>query len=277
MNNLPLSEMKKKNIKKNKVIVKPIQIPRNIEREFHAQIRAYNTQFKETVRRVLFPLIKQMTTLTRDTVDGIGEDINRAIESVKNEFNFITVAEGISTKMVKRSMRVNELKTKKTIENAIGVDLGSIIEAENLTEFVELQTIQNAELIKKVPQDTLEDIRRIVLNGLSEGKRHEEITRLISGNAKGTAFAKMNNRIKVIARTEVAKLNSQITNKRLTNLGIKKAIWDASNDSRTRECHRRRNGKEYEISKGLFNSCDGKTIQPGQEVNCRCVARPIVE
>jgi len=277
MPELKLNELKTKNKKKSKVFVKPAQVPLNIEREFHAQIRAYNVRFKEAVREVLFPLIAQLSTLTRDTNDGIGEDINRAIETLKKEFNFIAAAENIANKMVSRTALVNENKTTNTIEAAIGVNLGGIIKSENLAEFVELQVIQNAELIKSVPQDAIEDIRRIVLNGLSEGKRHEEITKQISGNIKGGTFTKMNNRIKTIARTEVAKLNSQITNKRLTNLGIKRAVWDATNDSRTRACHAARDGKEYDISKGLFSSCDGLTIQPGQEINCRCVAIPIVE
>ena len=274
---IDLNELKTKNIKKAKVPVKPTQIPLNIEREFHAQIRAYNVRFKEVVREVLFPIIVAYSTLTRDTNDGIGEDINRAIELIKAQFNFTAIAGDISKKMVERVELVNGKKTSSNVNNAIGVDLKNVIAGENLTEFVEMQVIQNAELIKSVPQDAIEDIRRIVLNGLSEGKRHEEITKLISGNAKGTTFTKMNNRIKTIARTEVAKLNSQITNKRLTNLGIQRAVWDATNDSRTRACHRARDGKEYDIAKGLFSTCDGLTIQPGQEINCRCVAVPIVE
>lgn len=277
MPELNLKELKTKNLKKKKVNVKPTQIPLNIEKEFHAQIRAFNVRFKEVVREVLFPLIVNMTKLTRDTNDGIGENINRAIEALKQQFNFSLAAENIANKMVQRVELVNGKKTSNTINNAIGVDLKNIIEGENLVEFVEMQTIQNAQLIKSVPDDAIEDIRRIVLNGLSTGMRHEEITKQISGNVKGSVFSKMNNRIKTIARTEVAKLNSQITNKRLTNLGIKRATWDATNDSRTRACHAARDGKEYDIAKGLFSTCDGLTIQPGQEINCRCVAVPIVE
>ena len=277
MADLPLNELKTKNKNKSRVLVKPTQIPRNVEREFHAQIRAYNTRFKEVVREVLFPLIVNMTKLTRDTKDGIGEDINQAIEEIKKEFDFIAAAEAIAAIMVTRSIMINRNKTKNTIKNAIGVDLGNIINSENLSEFIELQTIQNAQLIKSVPQDAIEDIRRTILNGFSQGLRHEEIAKKISGSSLNSTFNKMNNRIKTIARTEVAKLNSQITNKRLTNLGIERAVWDATNDSRTRACHAARDGKEYEIAKGLFSSCDGLTIQPGQEINCRCVAIPIVE
>jgi SPP1 gp7 family putative phage head morphogenesis protein len=273
--NIKLSELKTKNKKKKQVVINPTQIPKNIEREYQANIRKYNQTFKETIRKVLFPLIERYTNLL--TTDGIGDDINTAIEAIKKEFDFIGTAERISNRMVERVNSVNGNKTMKTINNAIGVDVENIIRSENLTEFIELQTIKNAELIKSVPQDAVEDIRRIVLNGLSEGLRAEEIQRQISGNYPSSVFNKMNKRIATIARTETGKINSQITNKRLLNLGVTKAIWDATNDNRTRECHARRNGKEYDIAVGLYSSCDGKTIQPAEEINCRCVARPIIE
>lgn len=279
INNINLKEIKTKNLKKDKVEVKPTHIPLMVEKEFHAEIRAFNNNFKQAVRAFIFPLIESYSKLTRDsiTTDGIGDDINNVLELLKAKFNFNSQAQRISSSMVNRVDVINGKKTIQRVNNAVGVDVGNIINSENLTEFVEMQQIQNSELIKNVPGQAIEDIRRIVLNGLSEGLRAEEITKQISGNIPSSVFNKMNNRIKTIARTEVAKLNSQITNKRLTNLGITRAVWDATLDNRTRACHAARDGKEYDIAEGLFSSCDGNTIQPGQEINCRCVAVPIVE
>lgn len=279
MPNINLAQLKQKNKNKKEVIVQPTQIPMMVEREFQQQIRAYSNQFKKTVREELFPIIERYSVLTQDsyTLDGIGEEINAAIEAIKQRFDFVGIATQIASNMVNRINIQNGKKTQRSINNAVGVDVENIISSENLTEFIELQTINNAELIKSVPQNAIEDIRRIVLNGFSQGLRHEEITKQISGTSVNSTFNKINNRIKTIARTEVAKVNSQITNKRLLNLGITRAVWDATNDSRTRECHRVRDGKEYNIKEGLYSSCDGKTIQPGEEINCRCVARPIVE
>lgn len=280
MADLNLKELKTKNKKKDKVEVRPIEIPVNIEREFKANMRAYNQKFKETIRKVLFPMIERYSTLVTDkglTFDSVGEDINNAIEAIKKEFDFIGAAERISSQMIERVNSVNSRKMTNKVNNAIGVDLENVIKSENLSEFIELQSLKNANLIKSVPTESVEDIRRIVLNGLGEGMRAEEIKKQISGNYPSSVFNKMNNRIATIARTETAKLNSQITNKRLENLGVKRAVWDATGDSRTRECHAKRDGKEYVISEGLYSSCDGKTIQPAQEINCRCVARPIIE
>lgn len=274
MADINLREISTKNKRLKKVKLTPVQIPRNVEIEFHAQIRAYNQQFKETIRNELLPIIQKYSNMTSD---GIADDINAAIEAVKQKFNYTAIAKTIATNMVTRVATLNGNKTTAAVQNALGVDLKNIIQSENLSDFVEMQIVKNAELIKSVPQESLEDIRRIIFNGLSSGIRYEELASAIAGHNSSSVFNKMNVRIKTIARTEVAKINSQIANKRLSNLGIEKAVWNATGDSRTRPCHEKRDGKEYLISEGLYSSCDGLTIQPGQEINCRCVAVPVVE
>jgi SPP1 gp7 family putative phage head morphogenesis protein len=51
--------------------------------------------------------------------------------------------------------------------------------------------------------------------------------------------------------------------------GVERAVWVSRRDSKVRPTHRARDGREYDVEKGL----DG--IHPGQEINCRCVAVPV--
>lgn len=51
--------------------------------------------------------------------------------------------------------------------------------------------------------------------------------------------------------------------------GVEKAIWRTKRDNRVRDTHRAREGKIYDIDKGLGG------IQAGQEPGCRCIAEPI--
>ena len=60
-------------------------------------------------------------------------------------------------------------------------------------------------------------------------------------------------------------------------LGIKKAVWRTSADERVRASHEARDGKEFELSEGLYSSVDGKTLLPGTDYNCRCSYRMILE
>jgi SPP1 gp7 family putative phage head morphogenesis protein len=75
---------------------------------------------------------------------------------------------------------------------------------------------------------------------------------------------------KMIARTQISTINSLTSKIRAQNLGITKAIWVSARDERTRASHASRDGKEFELSEGLYDSIDGKTLLPGIDFQCRC-------
>lgn len=91
-------------------------------------------------------------------------------------------------------------------------------------------------------------------------------------------------RARLIARTETAKLNGQITRARQMALGIEIYIWSTSDDERVRESHKVLEGKECrwddpevyrEIGETTWKSrrSIGAFIgHPGEDFQCRCVA-----
>jgi hypothetical protein len=75
--------------------------------------------------------------------------------------------------------------------------------------------------------------------------------------------------------------------KRKVSLGIKHAAWLHSGapcemnpknpedwELRQDAIHRAANGKQFEVSKGMF--LDGKWTWPGNEPGCRCMSKPVV-
>jgi len=267
--------LKLQNKNKKQKVARGVGVPKAIEVEFQRALIKYNNELKKAIRAEIYPLLRNSQLDYQ--ADGIGMFLNEAIEKISERFNFNNIAYLIAEGTIAKLLKTNAKKIQNTLKTAVGVDVETILQNENLTDFVEAQTIKNAQLIKSVPTEAIEDIRQIVLNGLTNGTRVEEIEKQIGGLNKSSVFNKMGNRIKTIARTETAKINSQIAIKRYENLGIKKAIWDASGDSRVRPCHQARDGKVYDLSKGLYSSCDSKTLFPGQDYNCRCVSRPIIE
>ena len=90
-----------------------------------------------------------------------------------------------------------------------------------------------------------------------------------------------------IARSLHNKATAIIDRERQASLGITHAIWMYANapcmkdpshpvaaDVQQDSAHRSANGKQYEISKGLF--VDGKWTWPGVEEGCKCVARAVL-
>ena len=84
------------------------------------------------------------------------------------------------------------------------------------------------------------------------------------------------NRCKLIARDQSNKVHAAMEQARRQELGIKKAIWMHSAAAKEpRLSHVKANNKEFDVSKGMY--LDGKWILPGQEINCGCTSKGIIE
>lgn len=100
------------------------------------------------------------------------------------------------------------------------------------------------------------DLRQIVADRLGVGQRHAQL----------------------IARTEIARLNSQITESTQKAAGITRYKWRSSRDQRTRERHRELDGTIQEWAHPPEGAGPyGEPAHPGQSPNCRCVAIPVVD
>lgn len=133
----------------------------------------------------------------------------------------------------------------------------------------------NYKMIKSIPTYMME-----IFN-------HKYTSALIEEVAKGTtsrgSFAKLlakhgHKQAKLIARTETAKLQTEITRTRATNLGSVAYIWRSSKDRRTRPSHKEMDGVivfwRPDSQKPLRDNMRGDA---GEFPNCRCDAEPIVD
>lgn len=129
---------------------------------------------------------------------------------------------------------------------------------------------QNVSLITTMHEDYFKDVEFETLNGLERGLSTREIAKNIQ---KKTGIAR--NRARLIARDQVSKLNSNLASRRASDLGVKRFRWSTSSDERVRASHRSLNNKTFTYKDGA--SVDGEDhVLPGQPINCRCVAIPII-
>lgn len=258
---------------------KGVQESKAVQIEYYKKLKLLTNELKRSVREEVIPYLEQNERLYKSTKDGYADDLVVVFERLRNKFfNITSFANSTASEMVSNTDKKNKDKLYRSVNNAIGIDFNQVIAEEGLEDFTKSQIQKNATLIKSIPEDFFKEIETIVYNGVSEGKSYKNITKQITGikNINST-FGKLEKRIKLIARNETSTINSQITKKRYENLGIKRAIWRTSLDERTRPCHRAREGKEYDLAVGLYSSCDGKTLQVGIEINCRCYSEGIIE
>lgn len=139
---------------------------------------------------------------------------------------------------------------------------------EMVPTFLRLQAEQ-VHYITSIPRDQAERAQKLAYQAATGGRRAGEIEAEIARTGQVSA-----SRAKLIARTEVAKTNSVITEARAKSAGSDKYIWRTMEDEAVRESHEHMDGVEVEWSKPPTLS-DGTVTHAGQIYNCRCFAEPL--
>lgn len=185
-----------------------------------------------------------------------------------------------SEQMAKNVLRETEKTWRRAAEKS--GDSGRIFQAlssdfRRNTAFKQIIE-NNAKYIITVPQTTAQRLTAIAAKEAIKGLRPEAITKLLQKEAGRVAEYKL----KRIARTEVAKAQSTITELRAKNIGVNWYSWQTVNDSRVRKAHdhmqdvlcRFDDPPNPERLAGVDN--DAGEYNPGGVYNCRCFAEPIV-
>lgn len=126
-------------------------------------------------------------------------------------------------------------------------------------------------LIKSLPLESAVRAQKMSVEYVTKGWRHEELAEQIMATSE---VAK--SRAACIARTEVAKANSYLTQSRCESVGIKKYIWRTAEDANVRESHAVLDGSIFEFANPPYIAGEGNH-GPGDFPNCRCWAEPIIE
>ena len=169
-------------------------------------------------------------------------------------------------------LRVNTANQKdiyKAIQGDIGINVLDIIKTDGLNGFVNANSLKTMLQIQATRDKAIEDMSanllRLMVSGQSLDTLYEEVENVTGKNKTKS---------KLVARQELTVFNSQLNKKRALNLGFSQRKWNAvggtSENDRTRKCHTARHGKFYPVDGKLYSSCDGKSLEVGEEINCRC-------
>jgi len=159
----------------------------------------------------------------------------------------------------------NQSEFYRRVSKSIGISREELEATEGLTFQINAYQAETQQWVKKMRDDTLQMWTSNTLRSMAEGKGLPEIMSKFDGMVE-----KRKGHAKMVARTQIATFNSLTSKARAQNIGITKAVWVTSSDERVRPSHAGRDGKEFVLSDGLYDSGDGKTLIPGTDYNCRC-------
>lgn len=131
---------------------------------------------------------------------------------------------------------------------------------------LDLFTSQNVGYITKIGEDTALRVQILVTEAIRSGTSTTELKKSL---AKLKQIGK--NRSTLIARDQVGKFLGAVTQQRQKEFGVSRYEWSTSGDRRVRPSHKAHEGNIYN-----WNKPPAGTGHPGQDIQCRCTAIPIL-
>jgi SPP1 gp7 family putative phage head morphogenesis protein len=194
-------------------------------------------------------------------------------------------AEAVVRRMQAQVSR-RDLTAWKQLSKALGTQLHREIEhAPTGKLFQDLQDDQIT-LITSLPYDAAARVHRLTRELMFEGRRASEIEEEIMQTGDVTQ-----SRARLIARTEVARTASLLTQARATHVGSEGYIWRTVGDSDVRPAlnlpasqrarfigsHRKLEGKFIRWDNPPISGQRGERAHAGQIYNCRCWPEPVIK
>jgi SPP1 gp7 family putative phage head morphogenesis protein len=145
-------------------------------------------------------------------------------------------------------------------------DLGLKMSDQTISAWLSGKVERNVGLIKGLTDDQF-NVFNTKINKLFTGGEFDR--QAVAGAAKD-AFGVGDSRAKLIGRDQVSKATGELNSIRQKEVGIDKYRWLTSGDSRVRSSHAENNGQVFEWGS------PPSTGHPGEDIQCRCVAIPII-
>ena len=245
--------------------------PKNAEKSYDKLLYSLVKELKNLIKINLLPAIPTLideveSKMPNDRLDDFLSTLNTIIifisESLKDKVDRTILGSELIFQQVNK---FNYEQFQKLNNSIFGIDVFS--NEPWLKDQSKIFSAQNAQLIKSLPIEELARVSQDVERGLQQGERFTDIAETIQ-----KSFGITHRRAKLIARDQTQKLNNSLTKLRQQEVGVEEYIWQTSDDERVRQTHKDNDGKKFR-----WDTPPPITGHPGNDVNCRCIARPVLD
>lgn len=137
--------------------------------------------------------------------------------------------------------------------------------AEELTRNTDIE-------VKNFTAEQIQELREKVQQNLFAGGRADRLVGMIEAQ-----FGVNQRKARFIAENETSLAVSKFREERYKALGSREYVWSTSHDNKVRHDHKVLDGRTFSWdSPPVVDSPTGRRRNPGEDYNCRCVSRPIV-
>jgi len=219
-------------------------------------------------------LIPALHSLQSDYVrDSWGASIQEVIERLRERWTspgFRKLADKLASQFVRSTLSVIDRQQKRRF----GIDV--LQNSPEVIANMQAASIQNASLIKSIPEQYLKNVSNSVLTNMRTGLLPREVAKQIEDE-----YGVTQRRARFIARDQTSKINGELAERRQQDAGYEFFGWMISHDERVRDSHKEVAKADVGYGPGIYRwdsppkNERGETIKPGSDYQCRCWAKPI--
>ena len=234
---------------------------RGLERRYETALQAVSRTLSRDVAQALAPVLATAT-------DGPRRDAELDLGLV------FRVIAGLRVGLLRRVARAlpildrfgRQIRDENAREMRRVLPIQISDQSPEVQAAVEAWRVENVRLIRSISDRLLGDVQALVTEAATSGMRVETLR-----NRLRERFGVSDSRARLIARDQILKANSDLTRARHLEAGITQYVWITSQDERVRPEHRALHGRTF--------SWDDPPPpgHPGQDIQCRCVARPVLD
>jgi SPP1 gp7 family putative phage head morphogenesis protein len=260
--------------------------PKAIEIRYRLYLENLAKKMQDGVRRILFPALPAMIADAENSrrTDAWDDMLEQAMEDLSVSFDETLADDAVRATLRGMADRINGWNTAQfhaMVKTVVGVEHYAYEPwlAPHMGSFVS----ENVGLIKKLKEETYQDINRIVQGGIRGGNSYRSIINEIVGtDIEPGRFTKTKDRARLIARDQIGKFNGELTSIRQQSIGVSEYYWRTAGDERVRDSHGALNGMLCRWDDDtVYSDDDGETWQPrsaieafegspGEDFQCRC-------
>lgn len=262
----PLIQQQSKRKRGRKAKAKPVRVSRKLELDYTRALLAIVEDMHIETVKALMPLIEQPSIGDSVMVaDSIFSDFKTAFSKTANtvKAKVSGIAEALAQTVVSKQGQQSDNQLSTMIQQRTGIDFSGLMSDSVLKEAVDEAVAANISLINSIPQQYLDRVEQAVMASLQAGTLNDTLADELK-KIRGVT----DSRAKLIARDQLGKINSRLSQIRQQSLGITHYYWSTSHDERVRARHRRWDG---DLIAWDDPPIDG---HPGQAIQCRCTAIP---
>lgn len=223
------------------------------------QLRKAGAEIAEEMRPT-WPLVRDASV---PRLPEVMERASRKFGGIKQ------VADRLASLAAQRNLAAVDERLVASIRASVGLNIAPLLTVHGTVHQEMLAaTRANVDLIVSIPAQYLDKVGAAVTDGFTAGLRWEELVKTIAHVGDVT-----DERAKLIARDQTGKMNSDFNRVRQVGLGIERYRWSGALDQRERPSHRAMEGQICRWDAPPM--IDGEAANPGQPIQCRCVALPV--